>query len=40
MTSIPLFFDSRTISSLIEEKYKIKTKFKSFLEKNFPEYLK
>ena len=27
-------------STLIEEKYKIKTKFKSFLKKNFPEYLK
>ena len=27
------------ISTLIEEKFKIKTKFKAFLEKNFPDYL-
>ena len=27
-------------SSLIDKKYKIKTKFKSFLKQNFPDYLK
>ena len=32
-TPIPTF-------SLIDEKYKIKTKFKAFLNKNFPDYLK
>ena len=37
---ISTFYTSIPTSSLIEEKYKIKTKFKSFLEKNFPDYLK
>ena len=36
---ISLFNTPIPTSSLIEEKYKIKTKFKTFFEKNFPDHL-